>query len=96
MKKIAILFALLCAFTFGYTTFSQIHAAPIVEKQVVGDNNYRDGDNLGRNYPTYTRTSTSTTTPDNRRTDFGWLGLLGLIGLAGLRRRTNEDVRRET
>jgi MYXO-CTERM domain-containing protein len=96
MKKIAILFALLCAFTFGYATFPQIHAAPVVEKQVMSNHNYGDGDNLGRNYPTYTRTSTSTTTPDDRRMDFGWLGLLGLIGLAGLRRRTGEEVRRET
>jgi MYXO-CTERM domain-containing protein len=95
MKKIVISLALLCAFTFGYTTFPQIHAAPVVEKQVIGNSNYGDGDNLGRNYPTYTRTSTSTT-PDNRRADFGWLGLLGLIGLAGLRRRTGAEVRRET
>jgi MYXO-CTERM domain-containing protein len=94
MKKIAISLALLYAFTFGYTTFSQIHAAPVVEQQVMNNSNYRDGDNVGRNYPTYTRTST--TTPDNRRADFGWLGLLGLIGLAGLRRRTGEEVRRGT
>jgi hypothetical protein len=37
--------------------------------------------------------SYSTTTTDNNRMDWGWLGLLGLLGLVGLRGRNDTETR---